>query len=187
MDWLRERRVRARLLIRMLACRVEMHMRKLPAPLLFDDEDGPVRESPVAKAERSLRARWKAATKRTRSGKVVHDFRGPLRHLGPLAMSRIEPSEPDKRGFDLPSSPAPILDQALRLLNAKIAGHRLPRRMCPEAAQPESRNVPDIQTVVRKTPAELPDKVTDAGRLPVGSRRKPRAGRAGRASRPRSI
>ena len=48
-----ERRVRARLLICMLACHVEMHMQKALASLLFDDEDGPVRESPVAKAERA--------------------------------------------------------------------------------------------------------------------------------------
>ena len=97
-------------------------MRKALAPLLFDDEDGPVRESPVAKAERSPKARRKAAAKRARSGEAVHDFRGLLRHLGTLTMNRIEPSGPDKRGFDLPSSPTPIQDRALLLLNAKIAG-----------------------------------------------------------------
>ena len=117
-----ERRVRARLLICMLACRVEMHMRKALAPLLFDDEDGPVRESPVAKAERSPRARRKAAAKRTRSGEAVHDFRGLLRHLGTLTMNRIEPFGQGGQGFDLPASPTPIQDRALRLLNAKLAG-----------------------------------------------------------------
>ena len=117
-----ESRVRAHLLICMLAYHVEMHMRKALAPLLFDDEDGPVRESPVAKAERSPRARRKAATKRARTGEAVHDFRGLLRHLGTLTMNRIEPSGPDKRGFDLPSSPTPIQDRALLLLNARIAG-----------------------------------------------------------------
>ena len=68
----REHRVRAHLLICILAYHVEMHMRKALAPLLFDDEDGPVR------------------------------------HLGTLTMNRTEPSEPDKRGFDLTSSPTPI-------------------------------------------------------------------------------
>ncbi len=106
----------------MLAQRVEMHMRKALAPLLFDDEDGPVRESPVAKAERSPRARRKAAAKRARSGEAVHDFRGLLRHLGTLTMNRIEPFGQGRRGFDLPSSPTPIQDRALRLLNAKLAG-----------------------------------------------------------------
>ena len=104
----RERRVRAHLLICMLACHVELHMRKALAPMLFNDEDGPVRKSPVAKAERSPRARRKASAKRTRSGKTVHDFRGLLRNLGTLTMNRIEPSVPGKRGFNLPSSPTPI-------------------------------------------------------------------------------
>ena len=67
----------------MLAYYVEMHMRKVFARLLFGDEDGPVRESPVTKAEGSLRTRRKAVTKCTRSGKAVHDFRGLFRHFGP--------------------------------------------------------------------------------------------------------
>ena len=117
-----ERRIRAHLLICMLAYHVEMHMRKALAPLLFDDEDGPVRESPVAKAERSPKAKRKAAAKRARSGEAVHDFRGLLRHLGTLTMNRIEPSGQGKRGFDLPSSPTPIQERALQLLNARIAG-----------------------------------------------------------------
>ena len=104
----------------MLACHVEMHMRKALAPMPFDDEDGPVRDSSVAKAEHSPQARRKAATKRTRSGRTVHDFRELLWQLGILTMNRIEPSGPGKPGFDVPSSPMPIQNQALRRLNAKI-------------------------------------------------------------------
>ena len=116
----REPRVRAHLLICMLAYYVEMHMRKALAPLLFDDEHGPVRDSPVAKAERSPQARRKAASKRSPSGQDLHDFRGLLAQLGTLTMNRIEPSGPGKPGFDIPASPTPIQNQALRLLNAKI-------------------------------------------------------------------
>ena len=115
-----EPRVRAHLLICMLAYYVEKHMREALAPMLFDDERGPVRDSPVAKAERSPQAKRKAATKRTNSGQDVHDFRGLLAQLGTLTMNRIEPSEPGKPGFDVPASPTPIQDQALRLLNAKV-------------------------------------------------------------------
>ena len=115
-----EPRVRAHLLICMLAYYVEKHMREALAPMLFDDERGPVRDSPVAKAERSPQARRKAASKRTSSGEDVHDFRGLLAQLGTLTMNRIEPSGPGKPGFDVPASPTPIQDQALRLLNAKI-------------------------------------------------------------------
>ena len=116
----REPRVRAHLLICMLAYYVEKHMREALAPMLFDDEHGPVRDSPVAKAERSPQAKRKAATKRTSSGQDVHDFRGLLEQLGTLTMNRIEPSEPGKPGFDVPASPTPIQDRALRLLNAKV-------------------------------------------------------------------
>ena len=118
-----EHRVRAHLLICMLAYCVEMHMRKALAPLLFDDEDGPVRESPVAKAERSAGARKKAATKRTRSGLDVHDFKGLIEHLGDLTMNRVTPKGSKEREFDIPTSPTPTQAQALRLLNAKIAAH----------------------------------------------------------------
>ncbi len=44
----------------MLACHVEMHMRKALAPMPFDDEDGLVRDSSVAKAEHSPQALAKA-------------------------------------------------------------------------------------------------------------------------------
>ena len=114
-----EPRVRAHLLICMLAYYVEKHMREALAPMLFDDEHGPVRDSPVAKAERSPQARRKAASKRTSSGEDVHDFRGLLEQLGTLTMNRIEPSGPRKPGFDVPASPTPVQDRALRLLNAK--------------------------------------------------------------------
>ena len=41
----------------MLACHVEMHMRKALASMPFDDGDGPVLDSSVAKAEHSPQAR----------------------------------------------------------------------------------------------------------------------------------
>ena len=88
--------------------------------MLFDDEHGPVRDSPVAKAERSPQARRKAASKRMSSGEDVHDFRGLLEQFGTLTMNRIEPSGPGKPGFDVPASPTPIQNQALRLLDAKV-------------------------------------------------------------------
>ena len=84
-----EPRVRAHLLICMLAYYVEKHMRDALAPMLFDDERGPVRDSPVAKAERSPQAKRKAAAKRTSSGEDVHDFTGLLAQLGTPAILNI--------------------------------------------------------------------------------------------------
>ena len=87
----------------------------------FHDEDGPVREFPVAKAEHSPSAWREAASKRTRSGLEVHDFRGLLKHLGDLTVNRITPAGLKEREFDLRSSPTPAQVQALRLPDAKIA------------------------------------------------------------------
>ncbi len=89
---------RAHFLICMLARHVEMRMREALTPILFDDKDGPVRDSPVAKAERSQQAKRKAAAKRTSSGKAVHGFRGLLAHLGTPTMNRIEPPGTESRG-----------------------------------------------------------------------------------------
>ena len=116
----REPRIRAHLLICMLVYYVEKNIRDALAPMLLDDEHGPVRDSPVAKAERSPQARRKAASKRTSSGEDVHDFRGLLEQLGTSAMNRIEPSGPGKPGFDVPASPTPIQTRTLKLLNVKI-------------------------------------------------------------------
>ena len=66
------------------------------------------------------KARRKATSKRTRSGKAVHDFRRLLRLLGTLTTNRIEPAGPGKPGFDALSSPTPIQQRTLRRLNAKI-------------------------------------------------------------------
>src|SRR2546425_1989139 len=71
-------RVRAHILLCMLAYYVEWHMRQLLAPLLFDDDDKPqaqaARTSIVAPAQRSQTAELKALTKQTREGIKVHSF-----------------------------------------------------------------------------------------------------------------
>ena len=113
-------RIRAHLLICMLAYYVDMHMRKALAPMLFDHERGPVLNSPVAKAERPPQAKPKATTKRTHSGQDVHDFRGLLAQLGTLTRNRIKPSGPGKPGHDVPAFPTPIQDQAPRPPNVKV-------------------------------------------------------------------
>ena len=68
-------RVRAHLLLCMLAYYVEFHMRRCLAPMLFDDPDGGApRGSPVLPARPSRAARDKAASKRTPDGLPVHSF-----------------------------------------------------------------------------------------------------------------
>ncbi len=79
-------RVRAHVLLCMLAHYVEWHMRRRLAPLLFDDEDPAGTEarrtSVVAPARASDSARRKARTKRADEGRPVHGFRSLLRDPG---------------------------------------------------------------------------------------------------------
>ena len=78
-------RVRAHVLLCMLAYYLEWHMRQALAPILFDDhqraEAAATRSSIVAPAQRSNAARRKAATKRTADGLPVHSFQSLLAEL----------------------------------------------------------------------------------------------------------
>ena len=78
-------RVRAHVLLCMLAYYLEWHMRQALAPVLFDDhqraEAAAARPSIVAPAQRSAAARRKAASKRTEDGLSVHSFRSLLAEL----------------------------------------------------------------------------------------------------------
>jgi hypothetical protein len=114
-------RVRAHVLLCMLAYYLEWHMRQKLAPLLFDDHDRPAAEaqrtSPVAKAGPSPAARRKATSKHTApmGGVVlpVHGFRTLLNDLATLtrnvicfggeklSIAKTTPTELQRRAFDL--------------------------------------------------------------------------------------
>ena len=72
-------RVRAHVLLCMLAYYLEWHMRSALAPVLFDDHDRAAgeqqRSSVVQPAQRSPAAQKKAASKRTADDLPVHSFR----------------------------------------------------------------------------------------------------------------
>lgn len=78
-------RVRAHLLLCMLAYYLEWHLRDALAPILFDDhqrtEAAAARSSVVAPAGRSTAARHKAAHKSTEDNLPVHSFRSLLTEL----------------------------------------------------------------------------------------------------------
>ena len=90
-------RVRAHVLLCMLAYYLEWHMRKPLAPMLFDDHDRAAAEaervSPVAKAKVSKAAYRKASTQRTEAahGQVqpVHSFRTLLDDLATLTRNSV--------------------------------------------------------------------------------------------------
>jgi transposase len=78
-------RVRAHILLCLLAYYVEWHLRQVWEPLLFEDEELAVdryRRDPVAPARASASARLKKKTHLTSGGLPIQSFRTLLAHLG---------------------------------------------------------------------------------------------------------
>jgi len=116
----RERRVRAHLLLCMLAYFVQREMQRALAPLLFVDETPPERPDPVSPAPRSEGARKKAQRKATAEGLPVHSFRTLLAHLSTLVKNRLVPRGAEAApGFDLLTEPSPLQQRALGLLGLR--------------------------------------------------------------------
>jgi hypothetical protein len=121
------RRVRAHVLICMLAYYVEWHMRRALAPLLFEDHDKPtadrLRRSVVAPAQRSPKALRKARTKRTEDGSPVHSFHTLLEDLASVAKTHIKPRGLDLDPFVKISNPTSLQQKAFDLLG--VSPHRM--------------------------------------------------------------
>jgi DDE family transposase len=81
-------RVKAHLLICMLARYLVWHLQKSWAPLTFTDENPPGRDNPVAPAQRSTHANAKAAYKCDAHGNPLHSFQGLLKHLATLTRNK---------------------------------------------------------------------------------------------------
>ncbi len=115
-------RVRAHVLLCVLAHYVEWHMRRRLAPLLFDDEDpaGAARTSVVAPARVSESARRKARRKRTDDGRPVHSFRTLLGDLATVTKNRVAPRLPGAEPFDLLARPTEPQREAFRLLGVRL-------------------------------------------------------------------
>jgi hypothetical protein len=76
-----EDRVRAHVLICMLAYYLTWHLKAAWKPLLFTDEHRPTNPDPVAKAVRSPAAQHKAQTKSTTTGEPCHSYHSLLAEL----------------------------------------------------------------------------------------------------------
>jgi transposase len=117
-------RVRAHILLCMLAYYVEWHMRQLLAPILFDDDDKAqaqaARASIVAPAQRSASAKLKALTKQNGDGLKVHSFQTLLGDLATIVKNRIQPTDKSFVGFDKLTEPTVIQQRALDLLGVTL-------------------------------------------------------------------
>jgi len=113
-------RVRAHVLLCMLAYHVEHHMRARLAPMLYDETDheaaAAMRASIVAKAGRSEAARRKQTTGLTDDGLPVHSFQSLFADLATYARIQATTVLNDKYVFTLHTRPTPIQQRAFELL-----------------------------------------------------------------------
>ena len=114
-----DNRVRAHVLICLLACYLAWHLRKAWAPLTYSDDHPPQRANPVAPAQRSAAAQAKASRHVTASGEPARSFRDLLDHLATLTRQAITigghqidklttPTPAQRHAFDLIGAPIPI-------------------------------------------------------------------------------
>ena len=109
-----EERVRAHVLICMLASYLTWHLRQAWAPLTFTDEHPPAQDNPVGPARRSAHAQAKASYQHDPVGRPYRSFRGLLEHLATLTRNQVrfagtsitvpmlaEPTSTQRQAFDL--------------------------------------------------------------------------------------
>ncbi len=120
-----EKRVRAHVLLCMLAYYVDWHMREALAPLLFEEDDPQaaqaIRDSAVAKAQKSPSAKAKATTKRTQDGLQVQSFDTLLKHLATIVINHNQPTIEAiaDQTFDTVTQPDRLQTAAFKLLGVR--------------------------------------------------------------------
>jgi hypothetical protein len=116
-----EERVRAHVLICMLACYLTWHLRRAWAPLTYTDQVPPEPGNPVAPARRSAHAQAKASYQHDAAGRPYRSFRGLLEHLATLTRNEVrftgtrvtvpmlaEPTTAQREAFELIGTPIPL-------------------------------------------------------------------------------
>jgi hypothetical protein len=116
-----EERVKAHVLICMLACYLTWHLRRAWTPLTFTDQDPPAQDNPVTPARRSAAAQAKASGQHDPAGQPYRSFRGLLEHLATLTRNQVrfagtratvpvltEPTSTQREAFDLIGVPIPL-------------------------------------------------------------------------------
>jgi len=123
-----EERVPAHIFLCMLAYYVEWHLRRVWAPLLFEDEELPAerqRRDPILPATSSESAQAKKRSKQTAEGLPVHSFATLLADLASRARVtyslKADSSSPT---FQQVPPPSPLQSKAYELLNLlPVAGN----------------------------------------------------------------
>ena len=116
-------RVRAHLVVCLLAAYVRWHLEAAWAPLLFRDENPPIRTDPVAPPERSDEALAKERDHRTPDGLRVGSFPVLMAELATLARNRVVPAGlGEEAAFDKLTEPTPLQVRAFELIGVAPAG-----------------------------------------------------------------
>jgi DDE family transposase len=110
-------RVRAHVLICLLAQYLTWHLRRTLAPLTYTGQHPPQRDNPVAPATRSAHANGKAGRHTDDHGIALHSFRGLLDHLATLTRNTITLAN---HTFDKITQPTPTQHRAFQLLGTPI-------------------------------------------------------------------
>ncbi len=116
-----EKRVKAHVLICMLAAYLAWHLRQAWAPLTYTDEEPPAPANPVAPAKRSASAETKASRQHDQDGRPYRSFQGLLAHLGTLTRNELrfagapatvpvlaEPTSEQRQAFELIGAAIPL-------------------------------------------------------------------------------
>ena len=116
-----EERVKAHVLICMLACYLTWHLRRAWAPLTYTDQDPPAQDNPVVPASRSAAAQAKASYQYDPAGQPYRSFGGLLEHLATLTRNQVrytgtqvtiamlaEPTSAQRQAFELIGAPIPL-------------------------------------------------------------------------------
>jgi transposase len=95
-----EGRVKVHMFLCMLSYYVEWHMREAWRELLFSDEEQALKQKrdPVAPAQKSEKAKKKAASKKTVGGAMVHSFKSLLSDLSSIVRNVCQ--APAKKGLE---------------------------------------------------------------------------------------
>ena len=115
-------RVRAHILLCMLAYYVEWHMREAWRELMFADPDQDAKKTrdPVAPAKRSEAAEIKATSRQLRDGTPTHSFSTLLDELGTIVRNtcRTPDAGPDAPTFDVTTISNPKQQRAFELIKS---------------------------------------------------------------------
>jgi hypothetical protein len=115
-----EDRVRAHIFLCMLAYYLEWHMRKVWAPILFEDEerrDNRLQRDPVAPARPSASVRRKKTLRETPDGLPVHSLQTLLRHLATRCRNTCAmKSDQGETTLSQITEASPLQARALKLL-----------------------------------------------------------------------